>query len=222
MEKGGIKVAQKGTIFVVQMDGLVANPSRETAPYYDEFTDGQIRPDTGILVAVLNGKATNAKALAVGDKVYLLKVKTAANAFTFEVQSCGACDPNAVDLGHQPRRAELTFKFAKGALAAADFGQIKQVIEKVFKFPEDVPATEAAAPTATPAPTPTEPQNFAPIAPPTPAAAAPFKLKLGLTIEEVKAGLGDPLTIADKGATVLYVYKDWKVTFTDGKVSDIE
>jgi len=48
-----------------------------------------------------------------------------------------------------------------------------------------------------------------------------------LTIDEVNAGLGQPQVVTDVGKTngkpvKLYLYKDWKVTFTDGKVSKYE
>ena len=52
--------------------------------------------------------------------------------------------------------------------------------------------------------------------------AAPPTLSLGLTIEDVKAIQGEPQKIVDLGAKKIYVYKDLKITFTDGKVSDIQ
>jgi hypothetical protein len=67
----------------------------------------------------------------------------------------------------------------------------------------DAPATPNAAPAVAPG-------------------AAPKTVSIGMTIEEVKAVLGDPKQIADSGAKKFYVYKDWKITFTDGKVSDIQ
>jgi len=54
------------------------------------------------------------------------------------------------------------------------------------------------------------------------AGSAPPTLTLGMTIDEVKAIQGEPQKIVDLGSKKIYVYKDLKVTFTDGKVSDIE
>jgi len=45
---------------------------------------------------------------------------------------------------------------------------------------------------------------------------------LGQTIEQVTANLGPPLTIIDLGPKKIYKYKDMKVTFQEGKVSDAE
>ena len=52
--------------------------------------------------------------------------------------------------------------------------------------------------------------------------APPPTLSLGLSIEDVKSIQGEPQKIVDLGAKKIYVYKDLKITFTDGKVSDIQ
>jgi hypothetical protein len=52
--------------------------------------------------------------------------------------------------------------------------------------------------------------------------APPPTLTLGLSIEDVKAIQGEPQKIVDLGSKKIYVYKDLKITFADGKVSDIQ
>jgi hypothetical protein len=52
--------------------------------------------------------------------------------------------------------------------------------------------------------------------------SAPPTLTLGLTIDEVKAVQGEPQKVVDLGPKKIYVYKDLKITFIDGKVSDIQ
>jgi hypothetical protein len=59
----------------------------------------------------------------------------------------------------------------------------------------------------------------APIAPPP---ADPVNIAIGQTIDQVTAALGNPTKIVDLGAKKLYVYKDMKITFKDGKVSDVQ
>ncbi len=53
-------------------------------------------------------------------------------------------------------------------------------------------------------------------------AGAPPTLTLGLSIDEVRTIQGDPEKIVDLGSKQIYVYKDLKITFIDGKVSDIQ
>lgn len=52
--------------------------------------------------------------------------------------------------------------------------------------------------------------------------AGPATIALGQSIDQVTASLGQPETVVDLGAKKIYKYKDMKVTFKDGKVSDVE
>jgi hypothetical protein len=53
-------------------------------------------------------------------------------------------------------------------------------------------------------------------------AAAPAEISLGQTIDQVVGILGQPKTISDLGSKKIYVYKDMKVVFVGGKVSDVQ
>ena len=65
-----------------------------------------------------------------------------------------------------------------------------------------------------------------PLPPPRPttdaAATAPQTVELGQTTDQVIAALGAPERIIKAGVKQIYQYKDLKVTFTDGKVTDIQ
>jgi hypothetical protein len=94
------------------------------------------------------------------------------------------------------------------------------------------PAPTAAPYSATPAATPAPYQaNLVPaplptIAPPAPPAdappAAPKTIAIGQTQDEVSALFGQPARVAKLGPKEIYYYKDMKVTFTNGKVSNVE
>lgn len=58
-----------------------------------------------------------------------------------------------------------------------------------------------------------------PIPPPAP---PPTQISAGQSIEEVTAALGMPKNIVDLGAKKIYVYSALKVTFKDGKVTNVE
>jgi len=53
-------------------------------------------------------------------------------------------------------------------------------------------------------------------------AAGPATIALGQSIDQVTSVLGPPVTVVDLGAKKIYKYKDMKVTFKAGKVSDVE
>ena len=76
------------------------------------------------------------------------------------------------------------------------------------------PSQPAPAPAAAPADAPP-----APIAPPPP---PPAEVSAGQTPEQVVATLGEPVKKAKIGTKDIYFYKDMKVTFVNGKVTDIQ
>ena len=53
-------------------------------------------------------------------------------------------------------------------------------------------------------------------------AAGPVTISLGQSIADVESMNGKPDKVIDLGAKKIYVYKDLKITFTDGKVSDVQ
>ncbi len=58
--------------------------------------------------------------------------------------------------------------------------------------------------------------------PPPPPSPAPKEISLGQTEDVVVANLGQPKKIAKIGAKEIYFYKDLKVTFVNGKVTDAQ
>jgi hypothetical protein len=119
---------------------------------------------------------------------------------------------------------EIKFYFPKGPVPpAGDF--VKTVSEVITVQPSDdsdngsqgdqggQPA-QAPAPTAAPAP-------MADIAPPPPPADTPT-IAIGQTKAQVTAAFGQPVKTAKLGAKEIFYYKDMKVTFTNGKVSNVE
>ncbi len=77
----------------------------------------------------------------------------------------------------------------------------------------------APAPAAAPAPVDAPPP---PIAPPPPPPSDPKEIKLGQTPDQVTAAIGQPDKIITLGTKKIYVYKDMKVVFVGGKVSDVQ
>ena len=91
---------------------------------------------------------------------------------------------------------------------------VEDIIAKVFAI--DTGAAEAQP--AQPAGQPEQPAA----AQPAPAQTPPPEIKLGQTIDEVVAALGQPERIATGESKKIYFYKDLKVTFVNGKVSDVQ
>jgi hypothetical protein len=253
MGPNGLKVLKPGSTLVVQIDNVQANPLKNNLPAFDNtFENGQIAPTEkkglkGMLKkqirTAVNGSEGQERPLANGAKVYLLNVEyqPTPDTIALTVETCGDCDPKSVDPTNVPYRAKVTFKFVKGALAVTDMKHVQQAIEQVFKFAdagsadtgnaEEGTAQANAGPqgqqtvqTPPPQPQPArDQQQFAALPPPPPPPAAPRTIKLGMTVDEVKAIYGEPANIVDLGSDkLIYMYKDKKVTFVKGKVSDVD
>ena len=102
--------------------------------------------------------------------------------------------------------------------AATEIAQQNQAADQAEQ--EVASATPVSGPSDTTAASAPPPPAAAP-APPTPA-AAPTTIALGQTVDQVTASMGQPTRIIDLGTKKVYVYKDMKITFKAGKVSDVE
>jgi hypothetical protein len=117
----------------------------------------------------------------------------------------------------------LKFPFAKGSPPNPD--EFANTVAQVMK-PDDAAPAAAVAP-APPAPEPPAPPPVVqapplPLPPPPPPPdQPPPTIGLGQTKEQVVANFGQPNRIANLGVKQILYYKDFKVTLTGGKVTDI-
>jgi len=248
MQPNGLKVAIPGCTLTVQLDGLMANPVSKIVTYYaNTFEDGQVIGGKKGLKAFLPGRDKlnlgNARALAAGEKVYLMKIEIQDNSIVFYLQSCGSCDPAAADPAHKPYRASVDVRFQKGFLGITDLKHVEQTVGAILAFPDanadngtptggqqaqqpSAAAQQAPAQVVPPLPPPPpEPaRSFEPIKEPPPPApsAPPAQIEKGQTIEQVIAALGQPETIADGAGKKIYLFKVFKITFVNGKVADVD
>ena len=86
-------------------------------------------------------------------------------------------------------------------------GQISEADKAEKEISAEAPAADTSGPSAGAAATP---------------AAPPAEISLGQTIDQVTAILGQPKSVVDLGAKKIYVYKDMKVVFNGGKVTDVQ
>ncbi|MGA3136466.1 MAG: hypothetical protein ABSC88_10795 [Terracidiphilus sp.] len=119
---------------------------------------------------------------------------------------------------------EIKFPFPRGPVPSAD-DFAKTVSEVITVQPSDDNSGQsdqggqpASAPAAEPAPA----AESAVAPPPPPADAPPPTIAIGQTKDEVTAAFGQPMRIAKLGVKEIFYYKDMKVTFTKGKVSNVE
>jgi hypothetical protein len=203
-----------GTILTPRREGLRANrPSKS-------FTPNLIKG--GQLVAAGGGTqslgSTHNGALKPGERLHLYDVRTGNDyvqldlftVATFVVTGSGKQGPT-------PLQASVRFQYDGGLAGVTTQQLMSDIGEWLTAEGEPRPvavAPVAVTPTVVPPPTPVT-ESRAPV-------RATGTVKLGQTREEVTAILGAPEKQFLLGAKTIFVYRDVKVVFVDGKVTDAE
>jgi hypothetical protein len=204
MDANGWSVTEAGTVLVIQKGGILGVPPANLAMAAATYKDGELHGPNGFAAAMV-GKVS--RYLTVGEKIYIFKMDVSVknDKISLMIIECDSC--NGVQ---QPSsyKSQVFFQFPKGYLGKAGASQVQDVISQVL------------APEAAPSDAPqSQPQQQA--APSQPASDPPT-IQIGQTIDQVKAAWGPPERIVDLGKKQIYIYKDLKITFIDGKVSDVQ
>ena len=117
---------------------------------------------------------------------------------------------------------EIKFPFAKGSVPPVD-DFVKTFAEVITVQPADDSGSQGDQGPQAAAPAPAAAAPMPEIAPPAPPSdAPPPTIALGQTKNQVTAAFGQPVRTAKLGVKEIFYYKDMKVTFTNGKVSNVE
>ena len=235
-DTSGYSVVEAGTLLAVQKGGILAVPYSDKTILTTRYEGGTVHSPNAVAVqarkalfghfsqTASEGQSTHL--FAKGDKVYPTKIdiNVAKDSVTLGIVACDTCnktDPPTYN------KAQVQFQFPTGSLANASAGQVEDVIGQLLSISSDDSQQggdqgggqqagndqgnnqqgggQGAA-------------QQAPAAPP----AEPAQIEKGQTPDQVKAALGNPDKIINLGTKVIYVYKDIKVTFLNGKVSDVQ
>jgi hypothetical protein len=203
---------------------LIANNNNRAKDAAKSFLKGRLPFGGGGSVTDAANNGCASRKFVAGEKFWITGVAVQKDGILVSTFS----DPYPDPQGDQVRYyGEIKFPFQKGSVPPAD-DFVRTFSELITVQPPDdsgdkgsqgaqaAPAQAAAAEAPAPAP-------MAAIAPPPPPAdAPPPTIAMGQTKDQVTAGFGQPARIAKLGAKEIFYYKDMKVTFTNGKVSNVE
>ncbi len=209
----GAIVGDPGTLLAVQKGGIIAVPWKALAKCPAKFHDNEMHPSTGFCANMMKNVSGVFKK---GAKVYPVKVDVdlAKAKITMQVVRCDSCYNDSVQ---NAMKGEVVFEFAKGHLEKASAGEVEDTIGQVFAIISDDQQEQSADAAQQPD------QQAAPAQQTQPAQQAePATVQLGMTTDQVESALGKPDKIFNLGTKQIYVYKDVKVTFLNGKVSDVQ
>jgi hypothetical protein len=225
-------IVTAGAILVLKKGNLVMGPASQATIYQSTYKDGKIsanlagKMSNGLsrfsrLPGATAPQAPATRTFVPGEKMWVTKIECRDDGVVFDLFTDAYADVRY--------RAALKFAFDKhGVMPAAD--QMSAMVGEVFKVqPSDDKAAPTAAAPAAPAPAAAAAPDpaLAPIAPPPPPvdapAAPPKELKIGQTKDEVIANFGQPEKVVKLGPKEILYYKDLgKVTFVNGKVTDVQ
>lgn len=223
-------IEKAGAVIVLKKENFVMYPATNSNKAQLSYKDGKLNPSTmmrllgcGAPVSQRCVSTVNPKVFYNGDKFWVTGVEQQKDGLVLYTLSDGFGDDNVRYAG------SLKIPFPKDAPPAPDviLAQIAEVLDV------DSAATAAAAAPPPPAGAPAAPAAaaapavaLAPIPPPPPPpdqpAAPPPTISLGQSRDDVVALFGVPVKVVKLGAKEIDYFKDMKVTFVNGKVTDVQ
>jgi hypothetical protein len=228
-DTGGYSVVEKGTLLAIQKGGILAVPYSDSSVLSTKYEGGTIHSPSGLAVvgrkSIMGrfGKEQTTHLFAVGDKVYPMKidVNVAKDSVTVGIVACDTCnktDPPTYN------KAQVVFEFPKGSLAAADATAVEKTIGQVLTISDDDAQQDKADDKGADKGGQQQQggQDQGQQQQADQPAAEPVSIEKGMTPDQVEGAMGKPDKKVTLGVKQIYYYKDMKVIFMNGKVSDVQ
>jgi hypothetical protein len=237
MDSGGDAIVGEGTVLVIKKDGILSVPYRDQS-VPTKYQDGAVRsPSTSTMGArgSLMGRIgkQQIRLFQVGERVYPSKiaVNLPKDQVTVGIIACDACNNVSPTTFY---KADVVFQFSKGTLATTSLSQVEDTIAELLNI-DDSPGDQGVGRGGNGNDTGLgnrndqqgrnqgggvgQAQQQAQQQAPPP---EPQQIEKGQSPDQVKAALGQPDKIVNFGSKQIFIYKDLKVTFLSGKVSDVQ
>jgi uncharacterized membrane protein YgcG len=241
-DSSGYSVVEAGTLLSVQKGGIIGVPYKNMATRTATFQDGTVHASdaTGVknnsfLKAgcgllhkcpttpdALSGE-TETKLFKVGDKIYPTKIAVdlSKDIVTMSIVACDTCnntDPPTYN------KAQVAFKFASGTLAKGNVSQVEDTIGQLFAISNDDSQQQGGNDQGGQGGNNGggNGQGNSQGGGGQQQAAQPQQIEMGQTPDQVKGTLGNPDKMVNLGPKQIWVYKDLKVTFFNGRVVDVQ
>jgi len=231
-DTSGYSVIDAGTLLEIKKGGILGVPYSDTSVLSTKYEGGTVHTPSSVLSKGIGfgmkrfGKEQTTKLFPVGDKVYPSKIEvdTGKDTVAMTIVACDTCnktDPPTYN------KAKVIFQFPKGSLAKGSAGDVEDTIGQLLAISDDSQQQDQGGQQQGQAggqggqggqsggdqPAADQGQQQQ---------AEPQTIEKGQTTDQVQAALGKPEKIVNLGTKQIYIYKDMKVTFLNGKVSDVQ
>jgi hypothetical protein len=231
-DTSGAAVVEAGTILAIKKGGILGVPYTDQSILATKYENGVVHSPNTLLSKGIGfgmkkfGKEQTTRLMQVGEKVYPSKivVNLPKDQVTVGVIACDSCNNTSPTTFY---KADVVFQFGHGSLATANPPQIEDTIAALLDIDEggdqggngngNAQQGGGNQPQANNQGGGGGQQQQQQGPPP-----EPQQIEKGQTPDQVKAAIGSPDKIVNLGTKQIYVYKDIKVTFLNGKVSDVQ
>jgi uncharacterized membrane protein YgcG len=234
-DSNGAAVVEQGTILVVKKGGILGVAYTDQNIFSTKYESGAVHSPNplgakalGFGLGKIGRQAPTTQFFQKDTKVYpsRILVNLAKDQVVMGIIDCDSCNNVSPTTFY---KADVVFQFSKGTLANTSPSQVEDTIAGLLAIDDSADqggngqqggndqqggnqqggggqgGGQGGGGQAQQAPPP-----------------EPVQIEKGQTPDQVKAAIGTPDKIINLGAKQIYVYKDIKVTFINGKVSDVQ
>jgi hypothetical protein len=229
-DTSGYSVIEEGTLLEIKKGGILGVPYSDNSIQNTKYENGVVHTPNSNVSKVIGfgmkkfGKEQTTHLMAVGDKVYPQRIevdptKDTVSVSVVECDKCNKTDPPTY------MKAKVVFQFPKGSIANAQAGAVEDTIGQLLAISDSSQQDQAqqGGQQGNDQQQGGQQQAAQEQAPAQPAQQAdPQTIEVGMTPDQVTSAMGKPDKIVKLTSKQIYFYKDMKVTFVNGKVSDVQ
>ena len=232
-DTSGYSVVEEGTLLALQKGGVMGVPYSDKTSLTNKYENGTVHgPNAAVTEAKkrllghfsqTQSEGQTTHLFKKGDKVYPTKieVKLDKDLVVLGIVACDTCNNTDPPLW---AKANVEFQFPKGSLGKASAGDVEDTIGQLLSISDDSQQQaqgsdqqggqqEGGRQQQGQQQGGGQQQQ---------AEAEPQTIQMGMTADQVQAAMGKPTKMVNLGLKQIYVYKDLKVTFLNGKVVDVQ
>jgi hypothetical protein len=236
-DTSGTAVVDQGTILVIKKGGILSVPYSDQNIVATKYENGAVHSPNSVMMKGLGfgmgklGRTQTTRLMQAGEKVYPSKivVNLPKDQVDIGIVACDSCNNTSPTTFY---KADVIFQFPKGTLATTSPSQVEDTISALLNIDDSAGSDQGGGDQGggqqggggndqqanNQGGGGGQRQQQQQQAPP----PEPQQIEKGQTPDQVKASIGTPDKIVNLGAKQIYVYKDIKVTFVNGKVSDVQ
>jgi hypothetical protein len=231
-DTSGYSVIEEGTLLAIQKGGVVGVPYSDKTVLNNKYENGTVHGPNAAMTEArkrlfghfsqTSSEGQTTKLFKKGDKVYPTKidVKLDKDLVVMGIVSCDTC--NNVDPPTW-NKANIEFAFPKGALAKASAGDVEDTIGQLLAISDDQQGGDQQQDGQQGGQQQGQQQGGSQDqGAGQQGGGEPQTIQMGMTMDQVQGSLGQPAKVVNLGPKQIYVYKDLKVTFLNGRVVDVQ